>query len=409
VHFYYYLASIALCEPDFHEVLGDNYNKIDDLYKILANFDSSSYYYNLSIQYIEKSNDLTELSENYTRLALLNLKFNKPNLAIKYRTIANDFLSTIDRTYEHHNAYNAAIEIYTKLNMKDSLIQYLNILILIEQETHKEQLQKSIEAVEVEQSLRTKELEFELLKKESDLKSRTNSFLIVVVVLVNQNRQQKKENRILFEQKEAINKAKEELQVAYDNIHELNATKDKFFSIIAPDLRNPLGRFQMFTELMHNQYDSLLKVERKEFIQRLNESDLHLNELLENLLDWARSQRGTIKYEPMIIDTNNIVANTLGLLNNSADEIKIELINSVPNDFSFFADANLITIVLRNLVSNAIKFTNENGRIIVESEKDFIGNDARKYNRIAVSDNGIGMSEEPKSKLFGIDVNFTSS
>jgi signal transduction histidine kinase len=185
-------------------------------------------------------------------------------------------------------------------------------------------------------------------------------------------------------------------------LNELNATKDKFFSIIAHDLRGPFANFRVVTDLLTSSYDELEETEKKEFLELIKDSANNLYSLLENLLDWSRSQRGTMPFNPNEFDFSLIAKNTVNFLKLSADNKNIELINNITDDTYITADVNMITTVIRNLVSNAIKFTANGGQININStitEKDSI---------FSVQDNGIGLSKETINKLFRIDTQVTT-
>ncbi len=187
-----------------------------------------------------------------------------------------------------------------------------------------------------------------------------------------------------------------------ENLKSLNATKDKFFSIIAHDLKNPLGNFKDVTKLLHESYNDFTEEERFEYLDLIKESSNSIYSLLENLLEWSRTQRGQIMYNPIYFNLCEIVETTNELLHLSSENKKIELINKIPKESKIYGDTNLLTTVIRNLVSNAIKFTPINGRIIVDytSDSDSI--------LIFIKDSGVGMSENTINKLFRIDESVTT-
>ena len=124
-------------------------------------------------------------------------------------------------------------------------------------------------------------------------------------------------------------------------LKKLNATKDKFFSIIAHDLKNPLGNFQNIAEVLSSDYENLKDIERKEFINILCDSSKKIYELLENLLEWSRSQRGIIKFNPEQISIKQILDNVLSLAQLSYEAKSITIINNISNEVRAFADINM--------------------------------------------------------------------
>ncbi len=192
------------------------------------------------------------------------------------------------------------------------------------------------------------------------------------------------------------------LSESESNLQELNAQKDKFFSIIAHDLRNPISSIKHLLELLANQYDELAIDEQKEFIGLLSESSDNLFKLLDNLLMWARTQVGSVQINRELINIYLISDNNLSLMKLNADNKKIKLINKIPENTTAFADMNMIDTVMRNLISNSLKFSDEGDTITVDSEitDDFV--------TVKIADTGIGMSEEIQNKLFKIDKQITS-
>lgn len=192
------------------------------------------------------------------------------------------------------------------------------------------------------------------------------------------------------------------LEESRQNLKKANATKDKFFSIIAHDLRNPLGSFREVTNMLAESFESMKDEDKIEFIHLMKDSSNQLYNLMENLLVWSRSQRGVIEYNPETVDVNLLAENVASLLKMSAGKKNIEIINEIPEKTRVKADANMITTIVRNLVSNAVKFTPEGGKIslVSESKDNFL--------YVSVSDSGIGMTKEEMKKLFRIDIQHTT-
>ncbi|MCX6155434.1 MAG: ATP-binding protein [Candidatus Kapabacteria bacterium] len=183
---------------------------------------------------------------------------------------------------------------------------------------------------------------------------------------------------------------------------DINATKDKFFSLIAHDLKNPLGNFKQISTMLADSYDDFSEEERIEFINTLKLSSENIYSLLENLLIWSNSPRGLIKIKITEINIKALSDKILDLFTVSAKNKSIELHNYITQDSTVLSDINLLSTIFRNLISNSIKFTNENGRISLSLKIDV------NYLIISVCDNGIGMSKETSSKLFQIKRNIST-
>jgi len=176
----------------------------------------------------------------------------------------------------------------------------------------------------------------------------------------------------------------------------LNATKDKFFSIIAHDLRNPFNAILSISKGISSDIDHFNKADIKKYVDTIHESSQTAYKLLENLLVWARSQKNEIPFNITQVSIISILYEEKKLLKQSADNKNITIHFQLKEDILFKADENMIKTIIRNLISNAIKFTPRNGEIWVSAQN--------KHENITISvkDSGIGMSDETKAKLFNI-------
>ncbi|MCF8302702.1 MAG: tetratricopeptide repeat protein [Bacteroidales bacterium] len=190
------------------------------------------------------------------------------------------------------------------------------------------------------------------------------------------------------------------LRESEQKMRELNATKDKFFSIIAHDLKTPFNAIMGFSNLLYDSYDSFDEEEKKEFIKNISEASDSTFKLLQNLLQWSRAQTGTIEMQPEIIDLSILVNENISVLKTHADNKNIKLQSHVDFGTTAYADANMITTVLRNFISNAIKFTYEKGHIEIFTE------DSKNEVMVTVRDDGIGIDKDNVDKVFRIDKQF---
>ena len=177
----------------------------------------------------------------------------------------------------------------------------------------------------------------------------------------------------------------------------LNSTKDKFFSIISHDLKNPFHGIMSTTELLTKEFKNMDDVEKLSFIQMIDFSSKSAYGLLDNLLYWARTQTGTIDFRPEIFDLSHIAKQTRDLLLVNAQSKEVMLKNEIPDGFDIYADKNMITTIIRNLMNNAIKFTMPGGSVTISSEQ----ND--KKVSLFISDTGVGIDRSKISELFSID------
>lgn len=185
-------------------------------------------------------------------------------------------------------------------------------------------------------------------------------------------------------------------------LKELNVSKDKFFSIISHDLRSPLTSIIGFAEVMVEDLETLSKEELKEFTNSIYKSSKNLQNLLENLLQWSRIQTGRIEFNPINFELMHLINDVIALYHVNAARKKITLQNIYDKSYKVNADKFMIDTVLRNLVSNAIKFTPQGGVIKIKVEE------AEENLIVSVVDDGIGIKTEIIEKLFRIDSHVTT-
>ncbi|HPO61803.1 MAG TPA: PAS domain S-box protein [Candidatus Kapabacteria bacterium] len=193
-------------------------------------------------------------------------------------------------------------------------------------------------------------------------------------------------------------------------LNETIASKDKFFSIIAHDLKGPLAGFMGYTKTLVNEFNKLTFNEIIDITTTLSESAQKLYSTLENLLEWSRTQTGRIEFKPELIDLREIAFNITYILKQNANDKNIMLVSNIFDETIVKADKNMITTVIRNLVANAIKFTDDYGRVTISAKEitESIGGLQKKSYLVSVEDNGIGIDDAGLSKLFRIDENVTS-
>lgn len=200
-----------------------------------------------------------------------------------------------------------------------------------------------------------------------------------------------------------LEESNEKLKNSERLLKEANATKDKFFSILAHDLRSPLGSMMNLTQLFHLQYDNQTDARRKEFIRMILSASQQVYALLENLLQWSRSQSHRLQIFPVYMEVEELFRSNRELLGNLAEEKQINIHMEVQPGLGVRGDKNMLTTIIRNLLSNAIKFTDEGGSIWLKAQKI-----ADEKIRMQIIDNGVGMPGEISRNLFNAKVPTTS-
>ncbi len=193
--------------------------------------------------------------------------------------------------------------------------------------------------------------------------------------------------------------AEEALRESEENLRKINAEKDKLFSIIAHDLRSPFNGFLGLTEVMAEGLHGMTLEEIQRIAVSMKKSAANLYSLLENLLEWSLMQRGLTAFEPQLFLLSRKITESMALVTEAADKKEIAISYDIPEDLTVFADRNMFEGIIRNLSSNAVKFTNKGGVVNI-SAKTIPDNSVE----ISVKDTGIGMNKEITDNLFRLDI-----
>lgn len=192
-----------------------------------------------------------------------------------------------------------------------------------------------------------------------------------------------------------------ELKQKNTQLKELNASKDKFFSIISHDLRNPFTTMLGFAQLLKQNLNRYSKEEVTHRVERIYASAERLYTLLENLLTWSQLQRGVMQYTPETINLQTMVKENIDLFVAQAEQKKITLSTDIQGKISAYADYSMVNTILRNLLSNALKFTPKGGQVTLSARED------GQYIEIATADTGIGIAVAEIPYLFRSDTQYT--
>jgi signal transduction histidine kinase len=317
---------------------------------------------------------------------VLNDKFKR---GYKMKATSNNLLS---RVYERMGDYEASLKhLKLYIQFSDSMTQKekYDRITFLEKRYESERKENQIARLEAQQ-----ELTLVQLKKNQQLKQLglTTAFLLLLLLFFIWLKylDKTKSNKLLALKNRVIEKSEKELRT-------LNASKNKFFSIIAHDLKNPLHNVLGYSSILYKDYDRFTETERRQFATDIYQSTNGIYRLLQNLLEWSRSQTGTLNFTPKTIDYQIVLNNVTSVLKSLADQKNIEIKKESDLELKLFADQAMIETVLRNLISNAIKFTSEGGQI------EILAREVNDDILISVKDNGVGIPEEDCKNLFKID------
>jgi signal transduction histidine kinase len=195
----------------------------------------------------------------------------------------------------------------------------------------------------------------------------------------------------------------EEIVKQKDKLDELNSTKDKFFSILAHDLKGPFSSLYSMSDLLSRNYDTIDDGDRRAGLSKIHQLGELINKLIENLLAWSKSQRGGMTFTPVRFNLTKLVEVNVNLHKVTAGEKGIILKNTVEKDLYAFGDGEMINTVIRNLVSNAVKYTGSERSVELEVKE------MPEWFEVLVKDQGVGISPENMQKLFRIDVKYKTN
>jgi signal transduction histidine kinase len=328
-------------------------------------------------------------------------------MALKYATEGYKLGEEIQSAELKAVAAKNLATVFEKLHQFEHSLRYLKIantisdsLSSIEKAKTVSNLASRYELTKKESEIKSLSLEKEVQKTELQLESKIRNgliiFLIVVsallIVAVYQYRARKKANDMLVIWSQAINEKNQQL----DN---LNKVKDKIFSSIAHDVKSPLSSIQGLLGLMN--MNMLSAEEFQKLVVELSARVNTTTSLLENLLNWSRNQIATLKANPVKTNIKSLADECIILYQNNAREKNISLINDISDTSVVNADEEMIRIILRNLISNAIKFTKTNGEVKLHA--------ARQENILCVSvaDTGVGIPQSDLSKIFSYEAKST--
>lgn len=253
---------------------------------------------------------------------------------------------------------------------------------------------------------RNKMLKEEVAKRTHEL-SEANSYLVErseEIKLQNErleeyNHEILRQSEKILQQQRHITEQNHELESTVEELQKLNKTKDHFFSILAHDLKNPISALTGISEFMKTNFLKLDKKEALQYLGSIHKSSNAVYDLLVNLLNWSRTQTRNIEYTPADFNVNELLQKTIALIESQLSNKHITLTFSCDKDITAYADYNMVDTAIRNIISNAIKFTEYNGTIAItaKAHEDII--------EISIKDDGVGMDKHQLNSLFHLDKN----
>lgn len=414
-------------------VLGDIYTKIGHIYGLKGEF-KSDLEYNLKALKLRSEIGIPRLyCSSMTNVGTSYFNLKQYDSALRYYHLSLSELKTMDKV----NALIAlnlkkTYKLFEVLNNNDSMLAVLKEYLIYQEKASNDENQ-------IMAYTKHFNYEIQLNQKELELRKNQNYYFAAIIILIialsifvlKRYFDTHKINKVLNKQKveltstnselnqsrHKLSELNNELEIRYSKINnllsevsdskkiiedkakmltDLNSTKDKLFSIISHDLRNPFTVLMNNSKYLNDNFDLLIQEDKTRLISGISSSSQNIYHLLDSLLLWSKSQTGHIAFKPEQIDLYEIIYQCIFLFNDQVKEKNIRLHTDIQIGSIIFADNFMISTIIRNLLSNALKFTDDSGEIFISNNRQ------NGSSVISVIDNGIGMPEDVMDNLFKI-------
>ena len=399
--FYYRNALSLAFKHGFESSVALCYYNIGNVFAKQHQLDSAYYYHTKSLFFATKYNDLEGIALAEIGLGDIAIHRKQYGVALKYLEDASRISKEIGSKSRGVESAKLLAQVYTQFKDYKNANKYLNIYASLKDSVNRMELSKELYQNEFKNELALKQNEITLLEKDKALQDQREDFQILITVslvvlilaMVFFLVMQYKTNKNISKDRLVIRNQKDILEAQAKRLEELNSLKDKTFSVLSHDIRGPISSLISIIELM-----DLGLVSNEEFSQlhgKFSQQLKSVNLMLDNLLHWSKGNiSGRTDVRLTQVNIAEIVNTNFDLYKQITAEKQVKLISYLDKDSKVFADAIHVDIIMRNLVSNAIKFSNKGGEVVVSEE---VVDDTRV---IYVMDNGVGMSEEFSKQLF---------
>jgi signal transduction histidine kinase len=400
----YYIKSLNIKE-ELNDSTGicNTLNNIGVLYFHMKDYYKALDYYKRSYEIEKALNNRSGIATSLLNIGEVYSVLNKYDKALSHFQRSIEICKNINDQYTLEVNYKCLYDMYKQKIEFQKALYYFELFTDLKKERLDQETKKEIAELEIQYESNEKQKEIELLNKQNEFNQKIIIilslaffvFIVLLILLYIQSRSKKKAFKLLSIKNEKITEQSKIL----DN---LNTTKDKFFSIISHDLKGAIGGFLTQTEFLAEDFNNLQPNDMHDLLKKMNLSSKQLYLLLENLLEWSRTQTGSIKPNPEKFNLKEIVDGILLIFKTKLHEKNIKVNVHISNETYVFADFNMISTVFRNLILNAIKFSYPDSSFEISSEIDL------PNVRIKIKDQGVGISEKNIQKLFDISQSFSN-
>lgn len=407
-------------------------NNIGNLYVKQQKYDTALEWLKKAYVMRRELNDMQGLAHSGLDIGQIFLNQKKFDAAFAYLNKALEIATLVNNFELKRDAYFAMYQLAVKqrkhklalsyhvhyVTWKDSVFNYETLRHLskvqMQNETERRRIQLDYENKQKQREIdrlkknREEQEAYYQLKAESGRQIRNFiiviavSLFLVLVLLINRYIIKLKTNRKLRNFNDELSELNNSLKKSQKELTRLNATKDKFFSIIAHDLKNPFTALVSLTELLYDKKETMGADRKSELLFQINRAAKNTYQLLDNLLEWSRSQQGKLQFKPEYIDLYELIGDVVELQMANANQKDIAMSVQIDQHFDVFADRHMLSFVLRNIIGNAIKFTPNSGQIDIEARR------TQTSVIIQIVDTGVGMSKSVVEQLFDLNRHYTT-
>ena len=422
--FFYQALEVNIQDGD-ERGIGASKSNIGTVYRSLGEYQKALDYHLEALLEGEKFNDKYGVITTLRSVAEDYIQLNNLNKSIEYAIRSLKLAQEIGSLGEEKNTAGLLAVIYENTGQFKESAKYHKLESRLKDSLFSNEKAEFLGRMQAAFEIENKAKENEYLKKEQEIRAnqirtqRSMLYLSGIAILlaiafiwyvIQANKKVRSTNRDLLElneeiitQKEVIQDKVDELDNSNQELQKINHIKDKLISVIAHDLKNPFNNISGYSEIIISRLESYTPSELLSFIRIIHENSSKGSMLLDNLLQWSQLQTQTVQFLPTEQQLTKLINEELLLIQHIASEKKIEIELEIDKQMKVFVDANMLRTIIRNLISNSLKFTRNGGKINIKAERE------TSYTLLSVSDSGIGIEPSIKEKLFTGQAGVTSA
>ena len=380
-----------------------SYENLAIIYRNLKNYPKALGYYNKSLATKNELKNKRGIASSISGIGVTYFYMGQYAKSLSYLRQAFEKRKELSDKRGIVSSLNSITETYYALKDYKNAFEFHKLARVYSDSLLNEQKNNAIASLNEAFNSERRDKEILLLQRENTIQKQLQNFLLTItlllfaiaIIIFAAYRSKRKVNTLLVKNNNEITVQKEELIRLNEQLKELNTTKDRFFSIIAHDLKSPFQGFLGMTELFAENANSFSAEELAHIGKNMHRSADSLFSLLKNLLEWAQMQKGQISFEPKEIPLDELIAKNIEMLKERSKQKGISVINNTEQNMIVSVDEKMIHSILLNLLFNSIKFTHRDGTITVSAKKS-----GYEMIEVAVSDTGVGIAADKVEKLF---------